>query len=79
MVSCFLLCGRLQKGLEYRNTKKIEVCISNGLVLEWLVIEIAKAMVPTIPKPNHWKSKHIILKIVLGQDSPSLELYYLNF
>ena len=50
---------------------------NNGLVVEWA--PIALAIVPTIPKPNHWKSKHIILKIVLGQDSPSLELYYLNF
>ena len=24
--------------------------------MEWLVIEIAIALVPTILKPNHWKS-----------------------
>ena len=34
------------------NTEHLEVQISNSLVLEWLVI--AKAMVPTILKLNHW-------------------------
>ena len=38
---------------ELWNTKSFEVRISNGFVLEWSVI----AMVPTIFKPNHWKSK----------------------
>ena len=35
------------------NTEPFEVWISNGSVLEWLVIAIA----PTIPKPIQWKSK----------------------
>ena len=33
------------------------IVIQNVLKLEWSVIAIAKAMVPTIVKPNHWKSK----------------------
>ena len=39
------------------NTKHFEFRISNGLVLEWSVMAIAKAMVPTILKPNQWKSE----------------------
>ena len=50
----------LQWGLEYWthwNTKRFEALISNGSVLEWLVIAIASAIVKTIQKTNHWKSK----------------------
>ena len=36
-------------------TESFKVWISNGSILEWLVIAIA--MVPTIPNPNNWKSK----------------------
>ena len=34
-----------------------EVWISNGSVLDWSVIAIAIAMVPTILKLNHWISE----------------------
>ena len=37
------------------NTERFEVRI--GSVLEWLLIVKAVAMVPTIQKPNHWKSE----------------------
>ena len=43
---------------EHWNTEHIgipKVWISNDLVLEWSVKEIAIAMVPTILKPNLWK------------------------
>ena len=54
----------LQWGLEYQkleyqthwNTDHFEVRISNGSVLEFSDIAIAKAMVPTMLNPNHWKS-----------------------
>ena len=44
---------------EHWNTESFEVWISNGSVLEWLVIAIALAMVLTIPKPNYRKSAQI--------------------
>ena len=48
---------KVKWGLEYQhwNTKHFEVPISNGSVLEWSLIAIAIAMIPTILKPNHWK------------------------
>ena len=39
------------------NTERFEVQISDGSVLECSVTAIAIAMVPTILKPNHWKSE----------------------
>ena len=39
------------------STERFEVQISNGSVLEWSIMAIAVTMVPTIRKPNHWKSE----------------------
>ena len=39
------------------NTEWFKVPISSGLLLKWLVIAIAIAVVLTFPKLNHWKSK----------------------
>ena len=53
-------CGLKYRPLGYRKhltTKCLEVLISNGSVLEWLVIATGIAMVPTLPKPNNWKSE----------------------
>ena len=59
------MVNELQWGLEYQileyrthwNSKHFKVWISKSSVLEWSVIAIAIAMVPTIPEPNQWKSK----------------------
>ena len=48
-------CLNIGLNTEHGNTEHFEVQISNSSVLEWSVQAIA--MVPTIPKPNHWQSE----------------------
>ena len=42
---------------EHWNMKRFEVWSYSGSVLEWSVVAMAIAKVPTILKPNHWKSE----------------------
>ena len=68
-------CGGLNT--EHWNSKLFDVQISKSLVLEWSVITIAIALVPTIPKPNYWFQ--LCVQTVKGQTLYSHSIIVSNF